>query len=197
MSGRNRNHRFSWLSATRFSGLVHLQCMLFFYDDRPAIPQSDEVAELSKLDLERMVLEKKQSWSGNIGIPAWFDAGGRLFALQRYGEYVSFGWAMRSKTFGVSEVNGIVRLNEEMLWIWNCFTPTEHRGKGYYPALLTGIRRALQFPPTVIYCVTENHPSRRGIEKAGFRLAFSITQHRLFVFCRQTIRGLYAGYRRA
>lgn len=171
--------------------------MLFFYDDRPTFPQFDEVVELSKPDLERIVSEKKELRSGNIGLPAWFDAGGRLFALRRYDEYVAFGWAMRSKSFGVGEVSGMIGLKEEMVWIWNCFTPVAHRGKGYYPALLAGIRRTLQFPPTVIYCMRENQSSRRGIEKAGFRLAFSFTQHPLFVFCRQHISGIYAGYRRA
>ncbi len=179
------------------SALLRVRRVQFFYDDTPSAGSTENVVELSRRDLERIIADKSNPWSSLIGSPSWLDDSGRLFAVKRSGEYVSFGWAMRSETFDVSEIGGTVFLTKAALWIWNCFTLSEHRGRGYYPALLMGIRHALGSPPTVIYCVAENRASRRGIEKAGFKAAFTVAEHRLFVHCWDGTPQLYAGYRRA
>lgn len=179
------------------AGLSRIRRVLFFYDRNVVVTNIDGIVELSRADLERIIADERKLWRTHIGSTSWLSAGGRLFALKREGELVSFGWAMHSETFGVGEIGGVVALTSAVLWIWNCFTPVEHRGRGYYPALLMGIRRELGSPPTLIYCEARNFASRRGIEKAGFSPAFTITESRLLVICHQRIRRLYAGYRRA
>jgi RimJ/RimL family protein N-acetyltransferase len=179
------------------AALVRVRQVLFFYNDHSMVSQIGNVVELSKLELEQLISGRRHSWISEVGLPSWFDTGGRLFALEGQGEeYVSFGWAVYGEAFGVSEIGGVVQLASEALWIWSCFTPPEHRGNGYYPLLLAGIRSKLKYPPTVIYCLRQNLASRRGIEKAGFTLAFSIAEHRWFTLCRQTRRGLFANFRR-
>lgn len=185
-------------AAAAAATLLRVRCVLFFFDDRTAIPAAAEAVELSKAELQRLISEHAASWGGELGQPDWFDEGGRLFALQRHdGELVSFGWAKRGRAFHVGEIGRVVELRSETWWIWSCFTPAEYRGMGYYPALLVGIRARLHYAPAVIYCLRENIASRRGIEKAGFVPAFSIRRHRLFTVCRQSKRGLLAGVRRA
>jgi RimJ/RimL family protein N-acetyltransferase len=57
--------------------------------------------------------------------------------------------------------------------IYDCWTPESARGLGYYPKTLQKLSSILlqQYDHLWIYCLIENHASRRGIEKAGFTLA--------------------------
>jgi len=182
------------LTARIVAAFTRIQEVLFFHSERSDASPVHRIAELSRSDLELIQSDPKRPWAGELGDASWFENGGRLYALEREGVYVSFGWAMTSNKFHVGEVGGVVRLARNVLWIWNCFTPPEYRGAGHYPTLLRGIRHALANPPTMIYCVRENRASRRGIMNAGFEDAFSIMRHRLFVVCRNNVSRLYAGY---
>ena len=182
------------LTARITAALTRTQEVLFFSSEPSGASPTYPIAELSRLDLERIQSDPKRPWADKVGHVSWFESG-RLYALERDGIYVSFGWAMTSDKFYVAEIGGMVRLTRNALWIWNCFTPPEYRGAGYYPGLLVGVRHALA-TLSVIYCVRENRASRRGIIKAGFEDAFSIVRHRLFVICRKNVNRLYADYER-
>jgi RimJ/RimL family protein N-acetyltransferase len=184
------------LTARVSAALIRTQEVLFFRSEGSVESPAPNVVELTRVDLERIKSDPRRPWARELGEGSWFEDGGRLYALELDGNYVSFGWAKTADRFQVGEIRAIVHLTSNVQWIWSCFTPPEHRGNGYYPALLIGIRHALPSEQTVIYCVRENRASRRGIMRAGFRDAFSIIRHRFFVICRNTEGGLYAGYER-
>ena len=164
--------------------------VLFFDKDGAEQGAPPNVVEFGKGDLAALQADASRPWSAGLGELVWFDAGGRLFALASEGQHVSFGWAMPAQSFHVGELGGMVTLTEPVLWIWACFTPPEHRGRGHYTDLLRGIRRSHGPARTVIYSLRDNIASRRGIEKAGFDPAFSVVWHRLGVVPWRNARGL-------
>jgi hypothetical protein len=178
------------------AALIRTRSVLFFEKHGPEILPSESVVELHENDLAALKADPTLPWSVELGGLSHFAEGGRFFAVEREGAYLSFGWAMRADRFQVGEIGGVVHVTMPVLWIWRCFTAPEHRGNGHYPMLLAGIRRLMDEPSTLIYCTPENATSRHGILKAGFEDAFRLTKHRLFVICTKDARKLFSGYER-
>lgn len=65
--------------------------------------------------------------------------------------------------------------------IEDCWTPPAWRGRGVYSAVLDTLCRTAEatYPLVFIGCLERNRASRRGIEKAGFELAFRMRRLRL------------------
>jgi len=118
-----------------------------------------------------------------------YREGYRFFALRVEGELVSFAWAVRAPELEISEVECTLRAGGEVGWITDCATPPEFRGRGYYPRLLEKICDVIGTGTVLIYCLAENHASRRGIEKAGFARVGEIVR----VAGRSRLRGVAAG----
>jgi hypothetical protein len=98
----------------------------------------------------------------------YFKGGWRLSVLLNGSSPVSFAWVRVAAHHNVREVRARVVVQPEAGWIVHCETPEAHRGKGYYPLLISGIAAACAADRCYIYCVAANLASRRGIEKAGF-----------------------------
>jgi CelD/BcsL family acetyltransferase involved in cellulose biosynthesis len=102
-------------------------------------------------------------------------AGNELYIVRRSGELVHLAWlGMRETITAEYEVGPDCRLDLGELTgvIFDCWTPEPMRGQGIYPAALRaltliGLDRSSK---VWIYCLKNNHASRRGIEKAGFLL---------------------------
>ena len=174
--------------------VIRTRSILFFEKHGPETLQSENVVELHESELAALTADPTLPWTGELGSISDFAHGGRLFAFKREGAYLSFGWAMRADKFHVGEIGGLVHVTNMPLWIWRCFTAPQHRGNGYYPILLAGIRRSMDETSTLIYCSRENVASRRGISKAGFEDAFTLTKHRFFTICTNNRRKLYSGF---
>jgi len=121
--------------------------------------------------------------------PATIEArhreGARLFAASDGTAHTSFGWVTDGRSMWVDETSCYLTSREPKIWIWDCVTPAEFRGRGQYPMLLRGILRQLGHSRAVIYCRAENRSSRRGIEKAGFAAGESIIRLRRRVWVRR------------
>jgi RimJ/RimL family protein N-acetyltransferase len=169
--------------------------VVFYTKDTPEERPAATVVELTRKNLELLRSDRSRPWATEIGDSSWFNSKGRLFAVKERGDMVSFGWARPSRSFHVGELGGVVELHAVALWIWACYTPPQYRGQGYYPALLGGIRRLTNEPQTVIYCLSSNLASRRGIEKAGFDESFSLLTRRLYVIPRLKSEILFSCFR--
>jgi hypothetical protein len=103
-------------------------------------------------------------------IRSYTASGWTLYTLCRGGSPVAYAWTKSSSCHVVTEVRAVVGLQSASLWIVNCVTPEVYRGGGNYPRLIGEIVRLHPGAAAYIYCLASNSASRRGIEKAGFRL---------------------------
>jgi RimJ/RimL family protein N-acetyltransferase len=72
-------------------------------------------------------------------------------------------------------------------YIHYCETTPEARGRNIYPAVLSRIARDTRIHDIFISCESENIPSRRGIEKAGFTEIALVTVNVRFGFGTQSV----------
>jgi L-amino acid N-acyltransferase YncA len=124
----------------------------------------DSVASARAADIERQVFV-----NDNVDYRAGLSRDDMLFvAVAGDGRVLSYGFVLFQSFY-----KNVLREPVEVPMIGNCFTEPEARGRGLYPALLRamcdelarrGHRRA------IISCAPDNVASRRGIERAGFRL---------------------------
>jgi GNAT superfamily N-acetyltransferase len=102
---------------------------------------------------------------GEICGTAWFNS-----------EIVSYCWvAFRQAEVG--EINRIISLRDNELYLYDAFTRPEYRGKGFFPALLAAVLRFARsqgYTRALIFSLRDNRSSVRGIDKAGFYLLKSI-----------------------
>jgi RimJ/RimL family protein N-acetyltransferase len=96
----------------------------------------------------------------------------RLFLLRVDGVEAAYGWsASESAHIGGIEISLTVPARER--YLWDFVTVPEYRGRGLYPMLLQAIIRAQLDEVDWFWIGHEPHnlASRRGILKAGFKLA--------------------------
>jgi hypothetical protein len=129
----------------------------------PAIAQRHEVVELgSGVVTDSIPWEKRE-------IEARLISGSRLFALRDGNRFVSFAWVSRLTAFRSDEIRRELKSDTPLIWIWDCVTPSDLRGRGYYPELICHLAARLGQRDAVIFVRTDNKPSVRGIVKAGFQ----------------------------
>ncbi|UCD84910.1 MAG: GNAT family N-acetyltransferase, partial [Deltaproteobacteria bacterium] len=102
---------------------------------------------------------------GEICGTAWFNS-----------EIVSYCWLVFRQA-EVGEIDQVIKLRSDELYLYDAFTLPEYRGKGFFPALLTAVlsfAKSQDYTRALIFSLRDNRPSVRGIEKAGFCLLKSI-----------------------
>ena len=106
--------------------------------------------------------------------------GQRCCMVLRHNKFISYCWMAERRTY-IGEVKRDINLKEGDIYLYDCYTLPEERGKGLYPLLLMrasqkasheGFRRAL------IFSESRNIFSRKGILKAGFHFIGEVA------FCR-------------
>ena len=143
-----------------------------FYLEPPSLPMR-ATADVQAIDVD---LEQIDRWSReHVPFPwseamckARFAEGHRLRALMVEGRPVSFAWETEADHFAVGELDGVCHFPFRARILWDCVTPDDQRGRGYYPRLLSTRMGLPHQPRTLIYVRAGNAPSIRGIEKAGF-----------------------------
>ena len=95
--------------------------------------------------------------------------GDRLLCWSVNERLVSTGWlwSRDNERFFVSE-NGHWILAPGKGILYDFSTPVDDRRKGYYTHLLRAILRRYEGTPLIIYALSTNAPSLRGIKRAGF-----------------------------
>jgi hypothetical protein len=151
-----------------------------------AVQKRNEIVELGPgvLAADSIPWEKR-------GIDARLASGARLFALRADTRLVSFAWVSHRRDFRVDEIQRELKSEIPLIWIWDCVTPSEYRGHGYYPELICHLAYLLGQRDTVIFVRTQNTPSVRGIAKAGFQPWFEIAVSKWSVRVRNC--GSFAG----
>jgi Acetyltransferase (GNAT) family len=177
--------RFYWALKNQFD----TQVMLIFHAPYVAEPfiKSDEQRE--KLYLEnRLETISADRLSDIIPGPAPKDKerlgqGHILRAFMDTQKVMSRFWLTRGTSSGLyAPWEGGISLGvrDELDYIWDCLTMPEYRQQGLYAeGLKMLIQEAHINQRTVgIYCRESNLPSRRVIERVGFRLIARLTLHR-------------------
>jgi ribosomal protein S18 acetylase RimI-like enzyme len=124
--------------------------------------------------------------------PARFARGEHFWTAQSEGKILSYCWATQEPV-EIGEIRCIMHPRGDEVYLYDAFTFTEYRGQNLYPALLQcildasrqqGLRRAL------IFVLSDNTASIRGVQKAGFREFQRVTYRNLAGFARYTYRPL-------
>lgn len=90
----------------------------------------------------------------------------------------AFGWVAAGKA-RIGELGHEFIVPEKQRYLWNFRTLEEYRGLGIYPRLLQYIVKSeVSASRFWILHAPENESSRKGIEKAGFRFAGSVSPYR-------------------
>ncbi|MDH3604590.1 MAG: GNAT family N-acetyltransferase [Candidatus Tectomicrobia bacterium] len=116
------------------------------------------------------------------------DRGEAFWTAQQADRIVSYCWVTRDAV-EIGEIRCLVRPRPDEVYLYDAFTFEEHRGRNLYPALMyrilehsreAGRRRAL------IFVMSDNIASIRGVQKAGFVEFQRVTYSTLLGFGRYT-----------
>jgi hypothetical protein len=131
--------------------------------------------EMAPPELKEVDAATFEKWAASLpdfpwkaGFSSRFAEGHKFYALMKGAQPVCFGWATLSRSFPCDELHATCRLDGDVAWFWDFVTPTGHRGKGYYRAILEALQRRYSAYDRVIYAVAGNQASLKGIRNAGF-----------------------------
>lgn len=102
---------------------------------------------------------------------ARLDRGEQFWTAQHDDRIVSYCWGTNAPV-EIGEIRCVIQPRADEIYFYDAFTFTEYRGRNLYPALLqqmlrhsrdAGWRRAL------IFVLSDNTASIRGVAKAGFQ----------------------------
>ena len=109
------------------------------------------------------------------------QAGHVLFGQEDDGRLAAYGWVSGAGcTVGILH-DMTFKVPARSIYIWDCYTAPEARNRGRFQALLGGILDSYPDIDTAFVAVdVGNKPSRRALEKTGFRPLFRYCGLRLF-----------------
>ncbi len=102
---------------------------------------------------------------------ARLERGEQFWTAQLQEKIVSYCWAAQNPV-EIGEIRRVIHPRAGEIYLYDAFTFAEYRGRNLYPALLQhilhssrqqGLQRAL------IFVLSDNTASLRGVSKAGFR----------------------------
>lgn len=113
--------------------------------------------------------------------PDWRDRlqkDNRLVCVASEGELAGFGWGRVQNELGFTYVDSCLPLERAVFYVYDCYTLSQHRGKGVYQAVLKGLANEATKDEIYVACRWNNTGSIKGVRKAGFML------DRVFVYFR-------------
>jgi ribosomal protein S18 acetylase RimI-like enzyme len=122
---------------------------------------------------------------------ARFDRGELVWTAHNdANKIVSYCWVTQ-KAVEIGEIGCAINPRADEIYLYDAFTFAKHRGQNLYPAVLqrvlehsreAGLRRAL------IFVMSDNVASIRGVRKAGFREFQRVTYYNIIGFVRYSYR---------
>jgi RimJ/RimL family protein N-acetyltransferase len=100
--------------------------------------------------------------------PAYVATRAQLWVAQKEGETVTCGWELKGPDVSVGEIGARLELPERTAVLTDFRTFSRYRRRGYYGALLRGIRPTEGIEQHLIYALKRNAASIRAIEQSGF-----------------------------
>jgi len=82
---------------------------------------------------------------------------------------VCIGWMYQGKKWLISEINKEINIKDKIL-LYDFFTFKNFRNRGYYTIILKLTKNIKTNKNFLIYCLSRNHASKRGIVNAKFKL---------------------------
>jgi hypothetical protein len=169
-------------------------CMLFFEVPPNAIPPVHQMTrglssrfatlkELSGLNHFHFDFEKQRY----LSLAAErFAKNDQCFVGILDGQIVFLSWIRSEGNMEMTETGDLLKIGEKEIYIYDCFTLGEYRGKKIYPSVLGEIIKKHPDFKKIIYCDAKNTPSEKGILAAGFVLKKKYRRLRILGFsCRQ------------
>ena len=95
------------------------------------------------------------------------DAGAHIFCICDNDRISHFSCVSRGSRY-VGEINRRIEILDGDIYIYNCFTNTDYRGKGLYAETLRHLLHKYRGRRVIIACLDGNTASLRTIEKVGF-----------------------------
>ena len=111
------------------------------------------------------------------------EQGQGFVLLTSEGVPVHFCWARDFDGFHMAELDRTLQApRENAVMIFDCFTPVEMRGHGYFSDAISYLARQLtaQGKSAWIFGAATNHASLSGIEKTRFQYRFTLGRRRIF-----------------
>lgn len=124
--------------------------------------------------------------------PARFARGEQFWTAQQEDKILSYCWVTQEPV-EIGEIRCVMSPRGDEVYLYDAFTFAEYRGQNLYPALLQcildasrqhGLRRAL------IFVLSDNVASLRGVQKAGFKEFQRVTYRNILGFARYAYRPL-------
>jgi hypothetical protein len=114
--------------------------------------------------------------------------------LTAEGTPVHFCWVKPFEGFEMAELGRTLRApGKDAVMIFDCFTPASARGHGFFAQAIAALAVQLRSRGKVpwIFSAASNLASVRGIEKSGFKYAFSLGRTRIVFLNRVKDSGSY------
>ncbi len=121
-----------------------------------------------------------------------FGAGRRCYTARVAGEIAAYGWVSFDDE-QIGELNLRIRLLPGEVYIWDCFTAPQYRGKHLYSALLAHILNELRLEGwrrAWIGADLDNLASQKGIARAGFHHLANLVVERVLALRQVWVEGL-------
>ena len=118
------------------------------------------------------------------------ERGEKFWTAQQNGHIVSYCWATQ-EAVEIGEIHSLIRPRRDEIYLYDAFTFTEYRGRNLYPTLLQRIlvhSREATLRRALIFVMSDNIASIRGVEKAGFKEFQRVTYGTMFGFGRYSHR---------
>jgi len=98
-----------------------------------------------------------------------------LLVLYFKNNIVTTGWMYQGLKWRITEINKYIQIKNKVL-LYDFFTFGEFRNRGYYAKILKLIRNFNTKKKFLIYCLSTNYSSKKGIENSNFKLLKKITR---------------------
>lgn len=164
----------------KIPGVTTLFLYQFKNNEKKFPDESIQLFPDSDLNNNRWVHEYFQE---DICIKRWSDGNKLFYLLDKQNNPCSFAWIKNSNEHFVGELNRTLVFPVKVNCIFDCVTPVNYRGNGYYPILIEKLA-AMNESPSIIYASSSNISSNRGIIKSGLKLTHKI--YRVLNFIRVT-----------
>ena len=96
-----------------------------------------------------------------------------FLALYYKNSIVSTGWMHQGLKWHVMEIDKVIDIKNKIL-LYDFFTLKKYRNRGFYAKILKLIRNLKTDKKFLIYCLSNNHSSKKGIENSKFDLIKTI-----------------------
>ena len=96
-----------------------------------------------------------------------------FLALYFKNNIVSTGWMYQGLKWHVMEIDKEIDIKNKIL-LYDFFTLKKYRNRGFYSKILKLIRNLKTNKKFLIYCLSSNYSSKKGIENSKFRLIKTI-----------------------